>query len=405
MAGVLDGIKIVSMEQWTVLPMASVYLADWGAEVIRVEPVTGERTHGLGRSGGVIKIGGVEVVNPVTVLLHDRNKKSLAVDLKKESGRDILCQLIQKSDVFLSNYELSSLKKLRLDYDTLSQINPRLIYAVLSGYGSKGPDKDLPGYDIVAAWARSGMEYLLTLPGGPPPRQPGGMGDRNTSVHIVAGVVAALLHRERTGEGQEVEFSLFRSALWSISRNIQAALIGLPERIEPRTKEPNPLNQNAYRTKDDRWLQFCMPESDRYWPDFCRTVERPELENDLRFKNMDMRRQNCEELIRILDEVFASKTIEEWEKLCRRYNLIYSRVQTPAEVVTDPQALANDYFVDLPHPVGPMKVLASPTKFFKTPASVRTPAPELGQHTEEILLDLGYSREDIAQLREQRVIL
>ncbi len=406
MVGVLDGIKIISMEHWIFLPLASAYLADWGAEVIKVEPLTGEHSRGLGRVGGIttkIKLGGVEV-DPAFQFTN-RNKKSLAVDLKKESGRDILCQLVQKSDVFLSNYELNTLKKLGLDYDTLSQINPKLIYAVCSGYGSKGPDKDLQGFDEVAAWARSGMEHVITEVGLPPAKQPPGMGDRNGSVHIVAGIIAALLHRERTGEGQELEFSLFRSALWSISRNIQSALSGLPERInQSRTKAQNPI-QTDYRTKDDRWVRFCMPQSDRYWPDFCRTVDRPELENDPRFNNMDMRRQNCEELIRILDEVFASKTIEEWEKLCRKHNLIYSRVQTPAEVVTDPQALANDYFVDLPHPAGPMKVLASPTKFFKTPASVRTPAPEVGQHTEEILLDLGYSWEDIAQLKEQGVIL
>ncbi len=408
MAGVLDGIKIVSMEQWTVLPMATVYLADWGADVVGVEPVTGEPTRGLVRiAGGVptrIRLGGVEV-NPVVELLHNRNKRNMAVNLKKESGRDILCQLVQKSDVFLSNYEMNTLKKLRLDYDTLSQLNPRLIYGILNGYGSKGPDKDEPGYDEVSAWARSGLEYLVTHPGGSPPKQPPGMGDRNTSVHIVAGVVGALLNRERTGKGQELEFSLFHCALWSISRNIQSALSGLPESGNvPRTKAYNPI-QTDYRTKDDRWIRFCMPQSDRYWPDFCRTVDRPELENDPRFNNMDMRRQNCEELIRILDEVFASKTIEEWEKLCRKHNLIYSRVQTPAEVVTDPQALANDYFVDLPHPAGRMKALASPTKFYQNPASARTPAPELGQHNEEILLDLGYSREDITQLKEQGVIL
>ncbi len=148
-----------------------------------------------------------------------------------------------------------------------------------------------------------------------------------------------------------------------------------------------------------------MPQSDPFWPDFCRTIERPELENDPRFNNMETRRQNCEELIRILDEVFASKTVEEWEKLCRKHQLIYSRVKTPAEVVTDPQVLANDFFVELDHPAGRMKLLASPIKFRQNPASVRAPAPEVGQHTEEILLDLGYSWEDIARLKEQGVIL
>ena len=161
---------------------------------------------------------------------------------------------------------------------------------------------------------------------------------------------------------------------------------------------------NVYRTRDDRWLLLSM-STDLHWSAFCQAIERPELENDPRFNSMAGRRENCEELIRILDEVFASKTIEEWERRCREHHLIYSRVQTPAEVINDPQALANDFFVDLPHPAGTVKIINSPLNFRQNPASVKTPAPELGQHNEEILLDLGYSREDIIRLNEQRIIL
>ncbi len=405
MAGVLEGVKIVSMEHYVVVPVASVLLADWGADVVKVEPLTGEHHRGTMRIEGVstgIKVGGVEVSPRFQII--NRNKRGLAVDLKKESGRDILRQLVQKTDVFMSNYELSVLKKFKLDYDTLSQLNPRLIYAVVNGYGSVGPDKDERAFDETAAWARSGIAYTATVPGCPPPILLHGMGDRNASVHVAAGILGALLHREKTGKGQEVEFSLFHCALWSISGNIQAALSGLPMGKNVRTKSNNPLTNN-YCTKDDRWLQFAMFQPELFWPDFCQAIERPELENDPRFNNMETRRENCEELIRILDEIFASKTIGEWEKICRKHHLIYERIQTPAEVVTDPQALANDCFVDLHHPAGPFKVLASPTKFRQNPASVRAPAPELGQHNEEILLGLGYSREDIARLTEQGAIL
>ncbi|MBI2829738.1 MAG: CoA transferase [Chloroflexi bacterium] len=405
MAGVLDGLKVVSMELWVVFSHASVVMADWGADVIKVEPLVGEPSRGLTREHGVstgMKIGGVEL-NPGYQLMN-RGKKGLAVDLKKDAGRDVLYRLVEQADVFMSNYEVNALKKLKLDYGTLSQLNPRLIYATITGYGTAGPDKDERAYDEAAFWARSGIEYTVTEPGQVPPREPSGMGDRITSILVLAGILGALLNREKTGKGQEVEFSLLQSAAWCISSTIQGALSGQPLRKEPRVKAQNPLSNN-YRTKDDRWIRYMMPTSDLFWPDFCRAIGRPELEKDPRFNNMETRRKNCEELIRMLDEIFVSKSIEEWERLSQKHHLLYARVQTPAEVVNDPQALANDFFVDLPHPEARLKVLATPVKFPQNPASVRAPAPEVGQHTEEILLDFGYRWEDIARLKEQGVIL
>ena len=407
MAGILEGVKIVSMEQWVAAPMASSYMADWGADVIKVEPLTGEFNRGLTGGGGgrKIKLGGVEV-DP-GFQFQNRNKRGLAVDLKKEEGKDILYRLIKISDVFLSNHQLAALKGLRMDYDTISQINPRLIYAVVTGYGSKGPDKDEDALDAMVNWARSGMQYMVTEPGFSPPVGPTSPGDRNASAHIVAGIMGALFHREKTGKGQEVEFNLFHCATWTMSGTIMYSNLLAGKPLSPRadrTKSENPLHI-TYRAKDGRWLAFAMTRADRYWPDFCRVIERPELENDPRFNGMAMRRANCAELIGILDEAFATRPIDEWDRLCRQHHLLYSRVKTPAEVIVDPQALANDFFVDVPHPAGKIKIIASPVKFPQNPASVRAPAPELGQHNEEILFDLGYSRGDIAQLKEQRIIL
>ncbi|MDP2730667.1 MAG: CoA transferase [Dehalococcoidales bacterium] len=405
MAGVLDGIKVISMEHWTMVPLASAYLADWGADVIKIEPPGGEQSRGLKRAGGVetrVQVGSVEVDHYFQFV--NRNKKSLAIDLKKETGRDILCQLVKQADVFMHNYELNAVERLRLDYDNLSKVNPGLVYATLTGYGSKGPDKDEQAFDNVASWARGGLAYLMiTDPELGPPTHPHGMGDRNASVHMVAGVLGALLHKERTGKGQQVEFCLYHTTLWSMSRNIQAALSGAPEDIIPRIKQKNALHI-PYRTKDNRWIMFAMSQSDRYWPDFCKALGMPELENDPRFNNMDTRGKNSEELIHLLDKVFATRTVAEWSERCRQQHLIFSPIQTPAEVITDPQAQANDFFVDLPHPAGAMKILASPTKFHQNPASVRSIAPEVGQNTEEILLELGYSWEDIAGLKDQEVI-
>ena len=401
MSGILEGLRVIDMGHVVAVPAAGAMLADWGAEVIKVEPLSGEMYRGLVRRGQDAGSGEVNW----RIQLLNRNKRGLAVDLTMEPGRAILYQLVQRADVFISNYELGSLRKLKLDYATLSQLNPRLIYGVLTGYGSAGPDKDERGFDYAASWARSGMQYLIGEPGSIPPPQRPGLMDRVTASHVVAGILAALLHREKTGEGQELEFSLYHSGVWTIAEDIQAALVGSPVDKHDRTKARNPL-WNSYRTRDDRWFWLAMLQSDPSWPGFCRAIERPELESDPRFNTREARSENCEELIRILDEVFASRNRDEWEKHLREHNCIYGRVETPAEVTSDPQAVANDFFANIEHPAaGEAKLVATPVKFRQNPASVRTPAPEVGQHTEEILLDLGYSWDDIARLKEQGVIL
>ena len=406
MAGVLEGLKVVAMEHMEAIPVATLWMADWGAEVFKVEPLTGDMFRGLKGAHGMtteIELGGVNV--NWTFQLFNRNKKSLAINLKTEPGLEILYKLVEKADVFMSNYELGALKTLKVDYATLSQINPGLVYATISGYGSIGPDKDQRGFDHAAGWARTGMQYMIGEPGSPPPRLRGGMIDRGMAApHALAGILAALLHKEKTGKGQELEVSLFHSGIWTLALDIEAALVGITATKDDRTKAKNPL-YNVYRTRDDRWFQMSMLQSDLFWPDFCQAIERPELENDPRFNNMEVREENCEELIRIIDEVLASETIEEWDGRFRKYDLIYARVQNPTEVTTDPQALANDLFVELPHPQGTFKVITTPVKFHQNPAEVRTSAPEVGQDNELTLVELGYSWEDIARLKEQGAIL
>ena len=406
MPGILEGVRVVSMELMEAMPAASVWLADWGADVVKVEPLTGEQFRGTpaaqGASPWVKLAGGVEV-NPRFQVVN-RNKKGLAVDLKKPEGKDILHRLVKNTDVFMSNNEASALDHLKMDYGTLSALNPALIYAFVNAYGTAGPDKDGPGYDRVAAWARAGFQYVIGEPGSVPTTQRSGIMDKTVAPHVVAGVLAALLHREKTGKGQKLEVNLYHSAVWTLGGDIQSALVGTPVPKDDRTAAANPL-WATYRCKDDRWLALGMVRPEPYWSTFCRAVEKPELENDPRFSDREKRKQNCRELVRILDEVFASRKIAEWEARCREYNLIYSRVQSPSEVVSDPQAIANNFFVDLNHPAGPMDVIANPVKFCQDPASVRSPAPELGEHTEGILRDMGYSSAEIAGFKEQNVIL
>lgn len=406
MAGILEGIRIIDMGHFVAVPSGGVMLADWGAEVIKVEPLTGDPQRGIGRpasSPGFLHYDGGYL--SWRMELHNRNKKAIAVDLKNDSGKDILYQLVKKSDAFMSNYEVSAIKELKMDYATLRQFNPGLVYAVLTGFGRVGPDKEQRGFDFVASWARAGMQYMTGEPGSIPPVQRPGINDRVAGSHVVAGILAALLHKERTGEGQELEFSLYHSAVWTMAADIQAALLGQPIPKHDRTNPQNPLI-NSYLAKDGRWFQLAMLRFELHWHDFCQAIGRPNLENDPRFSNMETVQKNCGELVRILDELFATRNLDDWEKRFIEHNCIYSRIQTPEEVTRDPQALANNFFAEIEHPkLGPLKLVTTPVKFCQNPASIRTPGPELGQHTEEVLLDIGYSRSDIAQFRDRGVIL
>ena len=406
MAGILEGIRVVDMGHVVAVPAAGAMLADWGAEVIKVEPISGEMARGLGRlsrTRTVLEFERGEVNLGIELL--NRNKKGLALDLKKDSGREIFYKLIEKADVFMSNYEITALQRLGLDYANLSRLNPKLVSCVLTGYGTVGPDKDERGFDYSASWARAGFQYLIGEPESAPPPQRGGMMDRVAGVHVVAGILAALVHKERTGKGQEIELSLYHTGVWTISSDIQAALMGRLLPKTDRTDAPSPL-WNTYRSKDNRWFFLAMIQPDVHWPHFCQAIERPELENDPRFNIMENREQNCKELIRILDEIFSSKNMEEWGKRFKQNDCIYGPVQSPLEVTTDPQAIANGFFAEINHPAaGVMKIVTTPVHFQQNPASIRAPAPAIGQHTEEILLDLGYGLDDISRFKKQGVIL
>lgn len=405
MAGLLEGLKVLSMELMEAIPSASVWLADWGADVTKIEPLTGDQFRGTRRIQGAsmfLNIDGASV-NPRFELIN-RGKKSIAVDLKQQAGRDIVYKLVKNADIFLTNNESKALENLKMTYEDLRKVNPKIIYGFLNAVGTKGPDKDMPGYDRVSAWARGGFQHLIGEAGETPPTQRGGMMDRAVASHIVSGVLAALWHREKTGEGQRVDCSLFQSGVWILSGDIQIALVANELPKDNRKRVGNPL-WSSYRCGDDRWLCLGMLRSDPFWPGLCRAIEKPELENDERFNSMQGRSINNVELIEILDEAFATQPVAYWEERCRENKLIYARVQTAVEVTEDPQALANDFFVDLNHPDGHVPMVASPVNFSHNPATIKGPAPEIGQNTEEILLEMGYSWEDIGALKEKVVIL
>jgi len=399
MTGILKGLKVIEMGQVVAAPAAGVTLADWGAEVIKLEPLHGEIHRGLTTAHGT-PVG--EINHFIQVL--NRNKKGLAVDLKQAAGQEIIHRLIAYSDVFMSNYQLDSVKKLGLDYDTLKAINPRLIYGLITGYGTAGPDKNERGYDYTAGWARSGMMHLIGEPGAAPAPPRPGMIDSLAGSQLTSGILAALLHREKTGEGQQVEVSLYQAGVWDLAMDIQSALSGQPMPKFDRTKAGNPL-WNSYPAQDGAWFWLAMLQSDPAWPDLCRALQRPELEKDDRFSSMAAREENNRELIQIIEAEMAKKTGDEWENIFRIENVIYGRVASPEDVVKDPQAVENGFFTEIDHPLQKLKLVASPVNFSQNPASYETPAPEVGQHTEQILLNLGYEWENISELKDNGVIL
>ena len=405
MAMALEGIRIVD---WTIFqqgPVGTMMLADLGAEVIHVE----ERVGGdPGR--GVMQIAwtmlGMQSNRNFYFEANNRNKKSLTVDLKKEKGREIIYRLVEKSDVFVQNFRKGVADRLGLGYQTLSRYNPKLIYASVTGYGPFGPDAAEPSFDYMGM-ARSGIMTAVGDPGSPPQYIFGGIADQMGAIMQAQGVLAALLARERLGIGQEVNTSHLGSMIALQGLNLSAQLIvGSEFKKVPRNKAPSHL-WNHYQCGDSKWICLGMAQADRYWSDFCKALGIAELEKDPRFATMEKRAQHCEEFIAILDRVFASKPRDEWMKILKKGgDFIYTVVNSISDLPSDPQVLANDYVVDFDHPtMGPIKVVGQPVTFSKTPGSVRAPAPEFGEHTEQILIDLlGYTWEDIAQLKEEEVI-
>ncbi|MFC2006306.1 CaiB/BaiF CoA transferase family protein [Chloroflexota bacterium] len=401
---VLEGIKVVETASALAGPMSGRLLADWGADVIHVEhPMRGDvsRSQAAGRYGGRhiasdIDYGGQN---------QNRNKRGMTLDLSQEYGREVIYRLLGKTDVFLSNFRQRELEKFELEYEDLRRLNPRIICANISGYGRKGPDRNRPSYEHTSYFARSGMHHVLQMPGAPPTQVPGGLGDHVAALALALGIMAALLMREKTGSGQEVDVSLFHAGVFAISRDIAGSLVTGQDRQPVDRKEISNALMNSYQTKDGRWLWIGISQPDAYWASFCSAIERQDLEHDPRFESFEPRVENHVALFHILEEVFRTKTLDEWRVCLNETGLLWSAVQSLTEITADPQARANDFFVPLDHPTyGRIEVVSSPIKLSEVPETVRMPAPEFGQHTEEILLEYGYTWENIDQFKAKGVI-
>ncbi len=406
MALALGGVRILDVSQVAAVPMAARFLADFGADVVHVEhPLRGDSWRDFQAGIGRGIYGAPSEINYNWENLN-RNKRGLTLDLSQDRGREIIYKLSEKADVFLTNLRPYELKKFRLEYDRLSQLNPRLIYGSLSGYGKEGPDANAPGYDQTAYVARAGISHRLSLPDTPPSGFCPHIGDLVAAIVLAYGITLALYVREKTGIGQEVDLSLLHTGIYHFSTDIAGALITGQdyEDWKPRSEEdwPNPLAM-LYQTKDKRWLRINATKPDRYWSRFCHAIGREDLEHDPRFELFEPRKENHVTLYHILKEAFLSKTLDEWKP--RLEGIPFAPIQNFIEVINDPQARANDVFVSYDHPAyGRIEGIANPVKLSKTRATIRMPAPELGEHTEEILREYGYTRGEIARFREQGIV-
>ncbi|MDE3203863.1 MAG: CoA transferase [Acidobacteriota bacterium] len=391
--GPLSGVKVVELGVWVAGPAAGGVMADWGADVIKIEPPTGDPARTFRRM-----LGGDLPSNPVFEL-DNRSKRSVSVDLSSEAGRQVAYDLIDGADVFLTNIRMAALERAGLGPEVLRARNPRLVYAILTGYGLTGPDAGRPAYDIAAFWARSGVAASLTPPGGNLPFQRGGMGDHSAGVTMAGAVSAALFARERTGRGELVTSSLLRQGAYTIGFDVNIALMwGLPVRVGTRTTMGNPAINN-YTAGDGRQFWIVGLEGARHWPPLARAVGHPEWIDDERFAGPAERAANAAGLIAELDAIFATRPLSEWAEIfATEPDFFWAPVQTVDELIADPQFIGAGGLVDVPDESGTMTMVASPADFTEHPAGPRYRAPNLGEHTFEVLGDLGYDRARIDDL-------
>jgi crotonobetainyl-CoA:carnitine CoA-transferase CaiB-like acyl-CoA transferase len=398
--GPLDGIRVLECAVFHAGPGGSAILGDLGAEVIKIEPPSGDPERHWTNAGGV----DFTLENKDSAMFEgsNRNKRGICIDLKQEKGRRIFDRLAGEADVFVTNLRKSTKTRLGLDYGALSRLNPRIIHASVSGYGLEGPMSDLGAYDPMGQ-ARSGMMFVTGRP--EPEMLYIGLVDQATAIALSHAIMTALFVRERRGIGQEVHVSLYSAALWIQYANLMLSSILSTDPCIPASRLQHSPLRNVFRCQDGQWILGTHHPEAKYWPSFCEATGQTALLNDRHFTDDSGSPTNYVGLIEIFDKVFATKPRDEWMEIFRKRGLMFCSVQHIGEVQSDPQALANDYVVPLDHPVqGRIKIPGYPVHFSACKAGTRSAAPKLGEHTTQILREMGYADRDIATLRNEGVI-
>lgn len=405
MTGMMEGIKVVEVGLFALVPAAAAVLAEWGADVVKIEhPVQGDPVRGLAAWGIKPGTGGFSYMWEVC----NRGKRSVGVDVATPDGLEIVLSLAERADVFLTSFLPSARRKLGIDVEHVTARNPTIIYGRGSGQGPRGDEADAGGFDGAAYWNRCGIGSAATPVDSPEPvALPGpGFGDLQTGMHLAGGIAAALWRRERTGRGAVVDTSLLASGLWAMQGSLAGSAVAgtteLPKRR--RNENSNPLVL-AYPTSDGRYVSLMMLGSDRYWPGLCDAIGRPDLTTDDRFATARDRAVNSVACVAELDAVFSARPLAHWQGALATQAGPWAVVAHAAEATADPQARHNGYVQDVDYGDGrSIPMVVAPVQLDETAPALR-PAPEHGAHTEEVLLELGYDWDEIIRLKTSGAVL
>ena len=396
----LDGVRVIELTNWMAGPSAAAILADLGADVVKVEPLTGDAVRGMTRRP---KPGpGVPDVDP-SFEADNRGKRSVAISIDRSEGAGLVRRMVAEADVFLCNLLPKRQQRFGLDPETLLALQPSLVHATFTGYGTTGPDANRPGFDVTSFFGRGALTDSMIEPGMPPPAPRPAQGDHTSALAIVAGILAALRLTERTGEGQVLDCSLLATAAWTQTTELSVALV---DGHQPSKRDRRHLISalaNRFRCQDDRWAVLNMTET-RFWPIFCDTVDHSEWISDSRFGTAKARADHMPELTDLLDAVLATKSLAEWAPVFDAAGLIWGPAATLTELATDPQAEAIGMYPYIEHPKGRFRTVAAPMFIRGADVGPRGPAPELGAHTIDVLTDLGLDGSELAALAAAGVI-